>query len=196
MYKGYILSFLAFFALLCLIMGSPISQGPVASDIDFDMVANTPWHEDDQSPNYNASPLVRRGATFWFVRRRFFTKSCGPWACEEGGFDIISLQDHCGGKGCNMKRLFTWDGEARLCDRKVNVCGTEYELKYTGKEWSCMRLTIFASRGAHHGKTYANLMRNGKRAGMCVVHSEHRYAKTCSAFGATEFWAAVECRID
>lgn len=206
MFNVKLLLFLAIMAMIGSIATAPTDTKLVGKD-DFHDLQNegfefdTPLNiEDDQSPNDALATLGPRDEThFTFFRRRFYTKSCGPVQnpnCQEGTTDNIHIHTSCNGGGCGGNRFFTYDGESRLCDRKFKVCGTEYVLKYTGKEWSCMRLKLFAREGEHNGKTYANLMRGNKKVGTCKVYTTKRYGKSCSVFGASEFWSSVRCHFD
>ncbi|KAH7325612.1 heterokaryon incompatibility protein-domain-containing protein [Stachybotrys elegans] len=173
MLKQYLFSFLALTALMGPITASPLSTEIAPKDDSFhpgiedSFDVDSTWDMDeDQSPSPDISPLVRRDPKhFTFFRSRFYTQSCGPvgHSCNEGSNDLVRIHTDCNGGGCNGDRWRDWEYNHHLCDKKFKVCGTEYQLKYTGKQYSCMQYQHFSAKGEHHGRVYANLMRGGKK---------------------------------
>ncbi|CAI4220161.1 unnamed protein product [Parascedosporium putredinis] len=208
MFKSSLLSFLAFFTFVIAVAAGPVGEFSAGDDpfgVEYADEADDIWEtgDDAMSPNVAAAVENKLAARdpkhFRFYRTLFYTKSCGVNAsnCVDGGNDIVKIHTDCNGGGCKGTKFFAYEPNNRLCGKKFKVCGTEYSIKYTGKEWSCMRLTLFSIRkGSHHGRTYGHLMKGSKKVGTCKVDTKKRYAKSCSVWGASDFWSLVQCRFD
>jgi hypothetical protein len=203
MLKAYLFSALAFAALISPITASPVSPEMISRDESLglnvdngvDIVAD--WNvEENQSPNPDISPLERRDPKhFTFFRSRFYTQSCGPIGhnCNEGSNDIIKIHTDCNGGGCNGDIWRTWEYKDNACNKEFKVCGTQYVMKYTGKNRSCMSFQYFSTKNAYHGTEYANLMKSGKKVGTCRIYTSDFKARSCSIFGSSDFWSMIRC---
>jgi hypothetical protein len=197
MFKGYLFSALALFALMTPISTSPLTNGrSLDLNVKDNVGLDANWDVDNDQSSTNPSPLERRDPKhFTFFRRRFYTQSCGPVGhnCNDGGNDVVRIHTDCNGGGCNGDIMRSWEYNENLCNKEFKVCGTEYVMKYTGKTGSCMSNQYFARKGENNGKVYANLMKKGKKVGTCHIYSTDFKARSCSAFGTSDFWSMVRC---
>lgn len=100
--------------------------------------------------------------------------------CVDTAVDWIASDSDCHGGRCDAKYITEFSINTHLCDKKFTACGIEYQLKYTGKQGSCMRLKWFEDRRENYGKKYAHLTRGGKNVGECLVWNKLHDAKYCS----------------
>lgn len=160
--------------------------------------------DDEYNSSSNAldSLLEKRGSgDFRLFRRRFYTKSCGPEArCEDVSTDFISIHTSCNGGGCGAENWRETDSDEDLCGKGINVCGKNYAIRYSHESPSCMKLKHFLRStrdGLYHGQTYGELVDSDqKKVGMCYVDTKRGYAKSCSMWGATDFWSQIQCFFD
>lgn len=208
MYKSLLLPIMAGAFVIAPAAATPIARDSTGEDLTVWPLEPSQF-DDDYPPPHNESEnaleslLQKRGeGDFRLFRRHFYTRSCGPLGenCVDASLDHISIHTSCNGGGCGAETWRETDPDEDLCGKGINVCGKNYAMRYTRESPSCMKLKHFLRStrdGLYHGETYAELVDSDeKKVGMCYVDTKRGYAKSCSMWGATDFWSQIQCFFD
>ena len=162
-----------------------------------------PFSEDDDrwddeldgalADNTNGTALAARDkAHFRLFRREMEIRSCDRFGyCIVDKFDDVTLHTNCNGGGCDGEKWTEYNRERHLCDKTFKVCGTSYQMKYSGKSPSCARMKYIAK--VNHGERYGKLMQGGTTKAICYFDRSKDYTRTCSNNRDSSYKSLVKC---